>query len=775
MLNRTVFLLSASMVLAQAAHAQQVDSATPSAAQASGDEAAADAGLTDIVVTAQKRSELINDVPMSITAATGETLAKQGVVEVADLQRITPGFSFQPSPYGNPVYNLRGIGNLDDSIASAPAVNVYIDQAPIPFSAMAEGVTLDVGRVEILKGPQGTLFGQNSTGGAINFVPNKPTQDFEAGLDATIGNFKTRNLRGFVSGPISDTLSVRVALAADTRGDWQRSITRPDDTLGSKRFWAARTILAWEPTDALKFELNVNGWINESDTQASQFLLYAPTIPASSGGYTDLQAVLSAFPRARDKAREADWDPNTNLKRDDNFWQTTLRGEYSVSDAVTLTSLTSYAKFNRDFPIDTDGTPYNNLLQNALGNIESFSQELRLNGTLADNRVKWMIGANYQRDQSATTNDFTLISSNSGIGPFRYDRALSVFTQDAKTKGVFGSLDFEITPELTIQGSARYTDAKNDFSGCLQDPGDGRIAGVFSLVAGTPIPAGTCLTINIATGRPELIFDTLHEDNISWRASVDWKPAPDSLIYANVTKGYKAGTYPTPPAVSSEQLAPLPQESVLAAEVGFKQSLFGRSVQVNGAGFYYNYRDKQISGYRLTAFGNLPSFVSIPKSSVYGVELTVDWRPVPELTINASGAYLDTKVESDFFTNDPFGRIVNVKGEQFPTTPKWTLSNAFEYRFPISDQLDAFAGASARYRSRSVAAFGDDPNFVIKGYTLIDLRAGVEMSDGRWRAEVWGRNVTNEFYVMSVTKVIDTANRLVGMPATYGLTLAFRY
>lgn len=773
---RCCFLASVAFAaLSPAAFAQEAPAKSGVSPQAAGGDDASGAGSADIIVTARKQSERINDVPMSITAVTGETLARQGVASIADLQKISPAFSFQPSQYGNPVYNLRGIGNLDDSVSSAPTVSIYLDQAPIPFSVMAQGVSYDLERVEILKGPQGTLFGQNSTGGAINFVASKPTRTFEAGLDLTGGNFDTINVKGYASGPLSGTLAARVAVAIDKRGDWQRSISRPGDTLGQRSFWAGRFLLDWNPGDRLRFALNVNGWVDDSDTPASQFLFYSPTRPAAAGGYTDLAPFLSTFPRAPDDARAADWDPNTRLKRKDNMWQATFRGEYDLSDALTLTSLTAYSRFNRDFPIDTDGTPVNNMLMNVVGGIESFSQELRLGGSFADNRIKWMIGANYQRDQSDVDNRFRFTASNSGVGPFRYERVVSDFAQDVTTKSVFGSLDLAITESLTAQGSIRYTDSRNDFAGCLRDSGDGRLAAAFSVVSGNNIAPGDCVTINAANGASEMIFSTLHEDNISWRAGLDWKPAPGTLLYANVTKGYKAGNYPTPPAIFSPQLDPLPQEELLAYEAGFKQSLFGQALQFNGAAFYYDYTNKQISGFRLTAFGNLPSFVSIPKSSVRGIELSADLRPVQGLTISAGGAYVDTKVDEDFLTNDPFARVVNVKGEHFPTAPKWTLNADVEYRVPVSGDAEAYVGISPRYRSRTVAAFGDDPNFVIRGYTLLDLRAGVELNDGRWRIEAWGKNVTDKFYVTSVTKVVDTANRLTGMPATYGITLSFRH
>ena len=180
-------------------------------------------GLQEIVVTAQKRSERVNDVPLSITAVTGSGLQEQGVTSPSDLERVVPGFTFQPSSRMAPVYSIRGIGFLDTSIANSPAVTVYLDQVPLPFLAMTEGVSFDLARVEVLKGPQGTLFGQNSTGGAVNYIAAKPTVETSAGLEATLGRFQETDVEGFVSGPISNTLGYRVAVRTEQRGDWQHS------------------------------------------------------------------------------------------------------------------------------------------------------------------------------------------------------------------------------------------------------------------------------------------------------------------------------------------------------------------------------------------------------------------------------------------------------------------------------------------------------------------------------------------------------------------------
>jgi outer membrane receptor protein involved in Fe transport len=174
-------------------------------AAAAAQERAADAGslVPEIIVTAQKREENVNTVPMSITAVTGEQLKRAGIKEVRDLIKVSPGFSYADSYVGSPIYTLRGIGFSDISLGGRSTVSLYVDQAPIPFAIEGRGVNLDLERVEILKGPQGTLFGQNSTGGAINFIAAKPTKTFSAGIDGSYGSFNETDFSGFISGPLT--------------------------------------------------------------------------------------------------------------------------------------------------------------------------------------------------------------------------------------------------------------------------------------------------------------------------------------------------------------------------------------------------------------------------------------------------------------------------------------------------------------------------------------------------------------------------------------------
>jgi iron complex outermembrane receptor protein len=270
----------------------------------------------------------------------------------------------------------------------------------------------------------------------------------------------------------------------------------------------------------------------------------------------------------------------------------------------------------------------------------------------------------------------------------------------------------------------------------------------------------------------------LNQDNFSWRGAISWKPDPDALFYASLTRGYKAGSFTVPAAVFSTQFEPVTQESVLAYEAGAKLGLLDRKVQITSAIFYYDYTNKQLSGSVLNPFfGSLSQLINIPKSRVYGAELELLVTPVRGLRLSAGATYLNSRVQEDprppAQALDPLGRVNTFVGESFSNTPKWLLVGDAEYDFAVRSYVDMFVGGNISYRSHTSAAFGDGPEFVINGYGLLDLRAGFEARDGKWRVQFYGRNVTNKYYWTGVPRNLDTIVRFAGTPATYGVQLSF--
>ena len=750
--------------------------------------------LGEILVTAEKRSERLADVPLSITAQTSDELTKVGVHDVSDLEKVVPGFAYTQSVYGAPIFTIRGIGFYGEAVGISPTVSVYVDQVPIPFTRAAEGVSLDLERVEVLKGPQGTLFGQNSTGGAINYIAAKPTDALAAGANVNYGRFNDASVEGFVSGPIASTLTARVAVRTEQRDAWQYS-SYTGETLGKRNFTAGRALLDWKPFDGFSFELNFNGWKDKSDAQANQFERYdssssAATSYPGSVAYPNIAATLLARPPTQSNDRAANWDTEQSEKRDDDFYQISGRGDLTLPAGLTLSSISSYSQLVVHSPADSDGTELPIFWLSIDAFTKTFAQEIRLSSS-GEDRVRWMVGGNYQYDRVSDVQYAQNQGSNSGVGPIRF----IAFENDAngqhiRTAAAFGSLDWRITDTLTAQTSARYTHQTHDLNGCLRDVG-GQLATAFGLLStvingdphvpapGDPsyIPEGGCATLDDVTNDPTTVHKSLDERNVSWRAGLSWKPDPESLVYGNVTRGFKGGSFETLPAIRPDQFDPVPQEQVTAYEVGARSRLFEGKIDLSGAAFYYDYKDKQLLAYISdNFFGSLPGLVSVPKSRATGVELDITVRPTSDWYVSVGGSYVATKVESKFSALGPLASSgsVDVQGSSFPNTPKLNFLTDTEYRFPLVDDWQAFVGGNATYRSGSVSTFAAPSEFDIPSYTLLDARAGVQRTDGKLRVWLWGKNITDRYYWTHVDHVLDTVTRITGMPATYGISASWR-
>jgi iron complex outermembrane receptor protein len=755
-------------------------------------------GLEEIVVTAQKREQSVDSVGMTINAVTGEQLMEQGVKNLADLIKIEPSFTVAQNSVGQPVYSIRGIGYNSTSLGAPPAVSIYVDEVAYPYAAMAKGATLDLERVEVLKGPQGTLFGENATGGAVNYIAAKPTDKLEFGVDVSYARFNEGTLDGFVSGPITDALKARLAFSVDEGGAWQRSTTR-DDTLGDKNNKFVRLLLDWVPTDRLKVSLNLNGWTDNSQNQAPALSAVALEFPARASLVSPQILVASIAPD--NDPRAADWTLGTHPANDEDFYQASLRLDYRLSNAINLTYLGTYEHFNSDDLLSFTGsdTPFDETEQ---AHVQTMSHEVRLSGRLNDDDnghdLEWVVGGTYSQDKdrensilrvTGTTTSYSLVGLPGITQPLAVVNPF--MTQNVDSKAAFGNIEYHLLPNLSVHAGARYTKTDNDHTGCTR-AGDQNGADSFTeletvLRGGVgiiPVQVGGCASLNPATLQPALLVDSLDQHNVSWRFGIDWTPIEKTLLYATASRGFKAGSFPNIATATNYSLKPVTQELVTAYELGFKSRPFGNRLQLDGAIFYYDYKDKQQELPELDplgVFGLLNSVLNVPKSDVRGVELTVKYIPLQGLTLQAAVTYLDSEVTGDFMNYDQFSNPINFKGEPLPNTPKWAFSVGPRYDWDFNSSYSAFVAGDVRYTSMTQSYFGAEeaasagyPSEVNKAYTLLNLRAGINSEDGHWRYEVFGDNVTNTYYTTQSVRV-DTVARYVGMPATFGIRVGYRY
>ena len=861
MKNRYLLLGSCAMALiATQAHAQVDDT---------------EAGAGDIVVTANKRQENINKVGLTITAITADALAERRISSIEDVAASIPGLSFAPSATATPILTLRGVGFNEYSLGVYPAVSVYMDQAPLLFPALTAHSAFDLERVEVLKGPQGTLFGQNSTGGAINYIAAKPTSTFETGGDITFGRFNTIEGNAYISGPLSDTLRGRIAINGLNSDNWQYSYTRKDST-GKQSHLAGRLLLDWDASSALKFQLNVNAWRDTSTPQAQQLIAVHEGLSGTGSALPNQPALVDAvrnsytpplngaasaqlgYPFGPLNARAADWtrlaldpstatvqfpsgasDPSTASRTSftprgkRRFLQASLRTDLSVSDDVTVTSLTSYLNYWRDQQVDSDGMAIVGYdFPTSHGTVESFNQELRLANSTT-NQFRWMVGGNFEDSRTAENLEIRYFANTNYSAPNMYiNSSGDRLRQKIRNYALFGNTEFAVTPELTLKAAARYTRSRiAAVNGSYTRP-NGNTNALFNVLGGIsglpftpigpdesyslnslqldlPLPPGLQINSPIQAGVaglgiPGVPFDAvLKQNNTSWRIGLDYQITPDVLFYANVSRGYKAGSFPTVAAASYTSMLPVTQEKVTAYEAGIKASFADRRVQLNLAGFYYDYRDKQVRGKLYDAvFGTIDLLVNVPKSRIWGAEAELTVRPVEGLTLNAAATYLDTKI-LNYFGYDAFGGVGNanyvvnadnredLSGNVLPYTPKWSGVFNADYRFEAlggrpfigvtvkaqSKQDAAIAGSTTPIpvgpRYRIAPGIGQYP-YLVDGYATVDARLGYESADKGWRVMLWGKNIFNKYYWTSVVPSSDSSGRLAGRPVTYGVTFGFK-
>lgn len=781
------------------------------------------AALEEIVVTANKRSESINDVGLSISAIGAQKLSDQKLTSLEEISSAVPGLVYSASTANTPIFTLRGIGFNEQTLGAYPATSLYLDEAPMPFPVLASHASYDLERVEVLKGPQGILFGQNSTGGAINFIAAKPGDEFEAGGDLSYSRFNKVELNGFVSAPLSDTVGARLAVSGVNADEWQQSSSRPGDENGAEEYFAARLVMTFEPNDSSRYLLNINGWNDKSDPQAQQVAAINPQVPVDAQGNIPANlATVLALPLSPENNRAADWSADINPSSDRDYYQLIVRGDWDLSDTMTLTALSTYQDFEQRQNTDGDGSalvlfdlaPLN-------GEIDTWISEVRLSG-ISEN-LKWVAGANFEQSNTLEEEVLNYRDSTNYNGANAFINTSGIaLDQEISAYAFFGNVDISLSDTLTLKLGARYTDSSIEVESCnfaaANDPlaidaGQGaNVATLFNVLGdllnggdgdftnGLAAPfevigVGDCYTLNDNSVPGDIYARSLDEDNTSWRAGLDFNLNMDTLLYGNISKGYKSGSFPALAAANFFQLDPVTQESVLAYELGIKSTLAEGSVQLNAAAFYYEYNDKQLRTKTIDPiFGLLDVLNNVPETEIYGFEADFVAQVSDSLTLSGAVTYLDSEVKQ-YDNGVGFNGVggLDFSGEPIPFTPELTYSLDADYSIFLDSGMQVFMGVNVTGQSESEAAFGassltltpaqfasgarvikSDYN-VMDSYATWSARIGFETSDNHWKVMAWGKNLTDEYYVTNLIGSSDTTARFVGRPRTYGITLSYQY
>lgn len=702
-------------------------------------------GLDEIVVTAQRREESAQNVGIAMTVLSGLKLSEKSISYVNDLQNAVPNLQVEPA-FGSsqPQFRLRGVGFIDYTSNNTSPVGVSLDGVAFALPIQTQGQLFDIDRVEVLRGPQGTLYGRNTTGGEINFISNRPTADPHAGFSLEYGSHNELNAEGFVSGSIAEGLTGRLSVATEQGGAWQRNRVT-GQSLGDKDKIAVRGQLQWDPSEALDLRLGVHGAQDKSDEQGLYLLQPftpgsgPPSIPADTSRYATGWALNPTF------AKLIGISANSKPGLDNSNDGVDLTANIDFGGAK-LTSITAYNKLIRREYADWDATQFDDSDEYLNSDLDVFSQELRLAGN--SGRFGWVSGIFYSHEDLRENFYSDLTDRLGGI-------AVTTYEQVANSLGVFAQGNYQLTDTLKATLGVREDHESRELIGL----NTAFLPGAPSLTGGA---LGGAITSNLPSGKAEL----------------DYKPVSSTLLYASISRGVKSGGFTAHNTVTAPAADPFEPEKLTAYEIGVKSDVT-RTLRVDTSVFYYRYKDQQILGkvFDDASQSFIGRFVNA-NSRISGGEMDLEWRPLAGVIISqyagfAEGYYtgklLDVPLNPALPPVDYDGRP-----ESFP---KWSYGGDASYSW----NLGAFSvTAETNYSFHDTYSqfflLGSN-DFTIPKYWLANANLTLAPASGApWTATLWGRNIFDKSYDLTRNFFLPSSEvAAAGEPTTIGIRLTYKY
>jgi len=704
------------------------------------DQQAKEQELETITVTAQKRSQSIQEVPISIATLSGEkfdAIFSSGD-DITALAIKVPGLYAETSNgRAAPRFYIRGLGNTDFDLAASQPVSIIMDEVVMENVILKSFPLFDVQQVEVIRGPQGTLFGRNTTAGIIKFDSVKPRQDFDAYVKTTAGTLGQFNLEGAVGGGLTDELSARLSLLSQHRSDWvDNAYTGESDAMGGYNERAGRLQLLWESSefDAL---LNVHSRNYDGTSSLFRANILSPGSDKLNDNY-DRDTVWYDNPTANSQSYDA-W--GASLKMDFQF------------DGMTLTSISAIEKADGGGIGDIDGgtpegpgfIPFGAVTEDQLKDLEQYTQEIRLASDTSE-ALSWQVGGFY------FDSTFGVNSIDGFFG------ATEVFHGNTSW-ALFGQASYKVNDQLDVTGGIRYTDDVKTFS-----VGEQNVNG-FALVIGAA---------QVQYYEPIKVSD----DNVSWELSANYRLTDKTSLFARVADGFRAQSiqgrdvaFEAPPSVAKS-------ETIMSYEVGAKSDLLNNTLRLNGALFYYTIDDIQLSAIGGETQGN--QLINADKGVGYGFEFDFDYRALPNLSIGGGFSYNNTELQDDNLTVAPCGsgmctvldqlngqNLALIDGNPFPQAPETILTLNARYDFPI-ESGEIYVYGDYQVQGKTNLFLYESAEFKSNNNFEAGLRVAYINYDNNYEVGIFGRNITDED---NLKGAIDFNNLtgFVNEPRTFGV------
>ncbi len=742
------------------------------AQSAGGAASESDNELQTIVVTAQRRAEDIQSVPISIQAFTARDIEQLGIRSSSDIGQFASNVEIAlPAGAGNqPLISIRGIGLNDYDTNNAGPNGVYVDEVYLSSPSSQTFATYDLQGIEVLKGPQGTLYGRNTNGGAINMTTVKPSDDFSANMHADYGSYNTANLEGAIGGPITSTVDGRYAFNANRSDGYMHNLLTGDNENGANNY-AARGMLLFKPLGGLKILFNVHaGQVNNRPVEYRHIGTFdpttlgnpSPTVCSPAAAYAGQCTDLFGY-GTPGKFYDGAYNRQQHLRV--TTVGSYLRVDYDTG-VVNVTSISAIDYNDKLHPEDTDTSP-NQLLEINYGvRSTNYSQEVRV----SQNRdsYNWVAGAYYLHEKLHQNQPlFFGLGGDTVVGfPGAFDgiafQAFDVSQQFTDARALFGQGEYLLTDQLKLILGGRFTDEHRtfDYVGTIryQQGGEGNF--------GPTLPVGSA-------------HEFLQNGAFSWRTGLNFSFTKDILAYASVATGFKSGDFngsflSLVPAEIEFQLRPVKPEHVETFELGMKSTLLDRRLIVDASLFYNKYHDMQVFQL-INVPGSLPvNDLVNADAHTKGLDLQITVKPTSQLTATLQLGLLQTKVDRS--NADLAAALSSFTGNQLPLAPHVSASTLVQYRIPLGEGALNLEG-NANYKSHVFFDVYNDPYIQQDAYWIGNLRASYEFTK-HLEIGAYVNIVANRQYYsdkFDLTSTFGFIQGIVGTPRIAGVEFNWRY
>jgi len=719
--------------------------------------------VEEVIVTAQRREENVQNVGISISALSAQAIQRSGATLSTDLINSVPNVNVKQSfgPGANANYSIRGVGQTDFLDASESPVAVYIDDVYLVPTAAGSFPLYDLDRVEVLRGPQGTLFGRNSTAGLIHFVSRRPDDHFDASVNVGYGSHNEINAGGFLNVLLSDSWFVRVAANTHHNDGWQKNALNLQPRAGEIDTDSVRGQVMYK-SGAITNIVKVSYDHASGHSQAYIKTVQGPTDPVTGNIAQAPRGVLDPYgqPTYSSPANndESKLRHSNSLIVEDHL-------EWDLGWAK-LTSVTAYNHLDKDLISDCDGGPLHICAASFPLNSKQFSQEVRAFGDTSGYR--WTLGAFYlvHRINAFDVGVIGLPPSSGSI----YISTESNFKQNAHSYAVYGDVEKDLSDKLTVLVGLRLSrDLKtiDQYSGTFTGVPPFSAAGFASFPnVRRPVHSMTLSQLAFTVANyPDLARELV--DDWSGKLEINYKPVEGVLLYASESRGVKApgfnaGTIGAPPPSA----VPFKAEQLYATEVGIKSQYFDNRLRINGAAFYYDYKN-----YQSQALVGLASVTTNVNGRVYGVDAEIVGKPTENLTVQLSGGLLDTKT---YDLKNAAGRIAD---RHFTHAPPWSAEAMVRYEQPV---FNGAGNLGVQVSVTAKAAQYDNPGNEdisrIPSYTIANLRVDYTDAAKKYVLSAWLNNFTDERYRISTgTSLFGTGIYQIGRPVWGGVSLTYNF